>query len=575
MPPPSCFPSRVSRHRVAFRCHSKQRPCLNRQSQRRCLPRRPHELRPKRARWSCSGTSNNITGTSGIFDQAEKGHNIAQDDVIWIGWDETDPGNPYNWGTGRKWLTTWICCVYTLVVAFCGAAFSMGTESMMRDLNCSLELAVVALSTFPLGFGLAPLVLAPFSDLWTMQVLPRMLFDVAPKLWLFTVLRFPNNSTDPMYAISAIVYTLFFLPITLGRNIATVIIARFIGGLAASTGSTLVGGTVADLFESKDRGLPMSIFSLAAFAGTGLGPATMGYVEENLRLQWRWISWIQLIIAGVTSLCIILLTQETRGSVILSKRAAAKRKETGDPRYQCRSDAERASLAILIKISLTRPLFLLFTEPIVAAFSLWVSFAWGILYLTLRAVPLVFANVYGFTIGQVGLVFYGVVVAGLLGFVSNFYQERLYQRHVATRGPEARLYAALIGGMIFPIGTFIFAFTQGRTHWMGPVIGLMLCFFGIFTIYLSTFNYLADAYTIYASSALSAQSLCRNLLGFAFPLFTSQLYSSLGYQWASFLSGMLGLALAVTPWVLFFFGPRIRASSKFAKELAKMRATDK
>ncbi|SGY31972.1 BQ5605_C002g01295 [Microbotryum silenes-dioicae] len=514
MPPSSSFPSRVARHRVAFRCHSKQRPCPNRQSQGRCLPRRPHELRPKGVRRSCSGTSNNITGTSAGL--------VAQDDVIWIGWDETDPGNPYNWGTGRKWLTTWICCVYTLVVAFCGAAFSMGTESMMRDLNCSLELAVLALSTFPLGFGLAPLVLAPFSD--------------------------------------GIIYTLFFLPITLGRNIATVIIARFIGGLAASTGSTLVGGTVADLFESKDRGLPMSIFSLAAFAGTGLGPATMGYVEENLGLQWRWISWIQLIIAGVTSLCIILLTQETRGSVILSKRAAAKRKETGDPRYQCRSDAERASLAILIKFSLTRPLFLLFTEPIVAAFSLWVSFAWGILYLTLRAVPLVFANVYGFTIGQVGLVFYGVVVAGLFGFVSNFYQERLYQRHVATRGPEARLYAALIGGMIFPIGTFIFAFTQGRTHWMGPVIGLMLCFFGIFTIYLS---------------ALSAQSLCRNLLGFAFPLFTSQLYSSLGYQWASFLSGMLGLALAGTPWVLFFFGPRIRASSKFAKELAKMRATGK
>ncbi|KDE06059.1 hypothetical protein MVLG_03611 [Microbotryum lychnidis-dioicae p1A1 Lamole] len=428
-------------------------------------------------RTEAEGSATVVQLPGGIFDQAEKGHNIAQDDVMWIGWDETDPGNPYNWGTGRKWLTTWICCVYTLVVAFCGAAFSMGTESMMRDLNCSLELAVLALSTFPLGFGLAPLVLAPFSEAY---------------------------GRYPMYAISGIIYTLFFLPITLGRNIATVIIARFIGGLAASTGSTLVGGTVADLFESKDRGLPMSIFSLAAFAGTGLGPATMGYVEENLGLQWR-------------------------------------------------SDAERASLAILIKFSLTRPLFLLFTEPIVPAFSLWVSFAWGILYLTLRAVPLVFANVYGFTIGQVGLVFYGVVVAGLFGFVSNFYQERLYQRHVATRGPEAWLSNALDG-------------TRDRSN------AVLLWHLHHLSVHI---NYLADAYTIYASSALSAQSLCRNLLGFAFPLFTSQLYSSLGYQWASFLSGMLGLALAGTPWVLFFFGPRIRASSKFAKELAKMRATGK
>jgi hypothetical protein len=52
---------------------------------------------------------------------------------------------------------------------------------------------------------------------------------------------------------------------------------------------------------------------------------------------------------------------------------------------------------------------LLFTEAVVASFSLWVSFAWGVLYLTLRAVPLVFTEVYGFSIGEVGLVFYIVV----------------------------------------------------------------------------------------------------------------------------------------------------------------------
>jgi len=55
---------------------------------------------------------------------------------------------------------------------------------------------------------------------------------------------------------------------------------------------------------------------------------------------------------------------------------------------------------------------------------------------------------------------------------------------------------------------------------MGPVVGLVLVrsvapllslslttsqqvFVGIFTIYVATFNYLADSYTIYASSALS------------------------------------------------------------------------
>lgn len=57
-------------------------------------------------------------------------------------------------------------------------------------------------------------------------------------------------------------------------------------------GSTLVGGTVADLFEAANRGLPMSIFSICAFAGTGLGPAVSGYIE--LKKGWRWIEWVQV-----------------------------------------------------------------------------------------------------------------------------------------------------------------------------------------------------------------------------------------------------------------------------------------
>lgn len=87
-------------------------------------------------------------------------------------------------------------------------------------------------------------------------------------------------------------------------------------------------------------------------------------------------------------------------------------------------------------------------------------------------------------------------VASIIGFGTNFYQEKLYQKHVATRGPEARLYASLIGGLVFPAGAYILAFSQGRGHWMGPVVGLTMIFTGVYTIYLAVFSYLADCYTI-------------------------------------------------------------------------------
>jgi len=116
-----------------------------------------------------------------------------------------------------------------------------------------------------------------------------------------------------------------------------------------------------------------------------------------------------MMLCGVLTALIILFTRETRGSVILSRRARKLRKQTGDPRYQCRSDAERASLAVLMKVSMTRPIYLIFTEAIVFFFSLWVGFSWGCLYLLVEAVPLIFGDVYGFNAGQVGLTFYSVV----------------------------------------------------------------------------------------------------------------------------------------------------------------------
>lgn len=485
---------------------------------------------------SATGTKDLEEGTPGTFSFDSK----AVEAVVWVEWNANDPENPFNWSQRRKWQTCLLCCAFTISVAFSNTAFASGTPSMMRQLGCSKELATLGLALFPLGFALGPLTLAPLSEAY---------------------------GRYPMYIASAIIYLLMFVPIGAARNIETVIVARFIAGVAASTGGTLVGGTVADLFDAGDRGLPMSLYSFCAFGANGFGPAACGYVE--LKKGWRWIQWYQMIVAGVISAALILFTRETRASVLLSRRAGKMRQELGDDRYQCRSDAERSSLAVLMRVSMTRPLYLLGTEAIVASFSAWAAFTYGSVFLLVEAVPLIFKNVYGFNEGEVGLTFYALVLAATIGFASNFYQERLYKANVGRRGPEARLYASLVGGLLFPIGAFILAFTQGRAHWMGPVVGLTIIFIGIYTIYLAVFSYLADCYTVYASSALSGQSLCRNAAAFAMPLFTEQMYKAMGYQWASFLAGCIGLVMSATPWILFRYGPSIRARSRFAKELSR------
>ena len=80
------------------------------------------------------------------------------------------------------------------------------------------------------------------------------------------------------------------------------------------------------------------------------------------------------------------------------------------------------------------------------------------------------------------------------------------------------------------------------------------------------------AYQSYASSALAGQSLARNLMGTAFPLFTQQLYHKLNFRWGGTLIACVAAVLAPIPFVLFWYGPSIRAGSRFASGLVHVGA---
>lgn len=225
----------------------------------------------------------------------------------------------------------------------------------------------------------------------------------------------------------------------------------------------------------------------------------------------------------------------------------------------------------MISVSLYRPFHLLFTEPTVFFFSVWISFAWAILYLTFGAIPLVFQNNHGFTLEQACAVFASVSIGGIISTIVAIYAERYMKRYhpEKTHSPEGRLYYACIQSVLLPVGLFWFAWTQfASVPWIVPALAIGCATMGIYSVYLAVFNYLADSYGRYASSALAAQSFCRNMLGGAFPLVVDQMFTGMTYQGAGSLLGGIGTVLTLVPFVLLIWGPRIRARSKFASELA-------
>ncbi|KAK0497399.1 MFS polyamine transporter [Armillaria luteobubalina] len=457
---------------------------------------------------------------------------------LYVEFERGDPRNPINFSRRRKWAITVLSSFSTLLAAVTAAGYNLGFDSMTRDLNCTRFQATIGLSTYTLGFGIVPLFTASLSEEFGRQ---------------------------PLYIVSAGGFFLMYIMVALAKNIQTVIIARFLQGSFGSTWATMVGGTIADIWVPEDRGLPMTFFTAAAIGGTGVGPIMAGWIEMNERLEWKWIQWIQMMICGIYIVLVPFIMKETRSSILLTRLAKKIRKETGDKRYRARVEDERASLRTLIFISITRPIYLMLTEPTVASFSLWIGFCWGVVYALIESIPFIFRDLHNFSVGQLGSAFAVMIVGSLLGFMTNILQEKLYHKNYPHRGPEARLYMSCAAAIMLPAGMFLYAWTSFTfVPWIASAIGITIFMWAIFIVYLAVFTYLADTYGPFASSALAGQSLCRNLAATAFPLFTTQMYNNLGYTWASTLFACIAAVMIPIPFVLFFYGPSIRRHSKFS-----------
>lgn len=94
----------------------------------------------------------------------------------------------------------------------------------------------------------------------------------------------------------------------------------------------------------------------------------------------------------------------------------------------------------------------------------------------------------------------------------SLFCDRLYRQRVATEGPEARMYAGMVGGILVSIGAWIFAWTTYSTvHWVVPLVGATILSSGLLQIYLTAFNYVTDGYGLWASSALAASKQQRRV----------------------------------------------------------------
>ncbi|OCF36230.1 polyamine transporter [Kwoniella heveanensis BCC8398] len=419
-----------------------------------------------------------------------------------------DPGNPRSWKNWKR---------YSLV----------GLASLLNNL---------------LGFAVGPMFLAPLSEYWGRR---------------------------PVYLVSWTIFTIFQIPLALAQNLATVLVCRFIQGVAGSTPLANTGGVVHDLFGVDEGALAVGIYALSSADGPPLGNALSGFLAQEQ--GWRWLFWAYLIIFGFFLFIIFFFLPETRDTIILSRKSAKIRQETKDMPFFAEHELVKKDPSHLYKVTIVRPFKFLFTEPITYLCAGINGFAFGMIFLSNEAFPLVFGGGnggHGWThSGVVNLTFLAYVVGAFLGFALTPLQDAKYQAACRRRGfsdPEARWWSALWATPFMPIGLMIAAWTSyAHVPWIAPIIGLTLFGFGFYIILAAILNYVVDGYGHYSASALGGVVFVRNIVGAIFPLFARQMFVGMGNQWALFLLSMLSIGLVPIPFYLYYRGKTVREKSPY------------
>lgn len=466
--------------------------------------------------------------------------------AILLNWDD-HPGNARNWSKFRKTYTTFIVSIIGFVSTLATSIYAPGSDDVAREFSVSLTAALLPLSFYALGMGFGPMIASPLSE-----TLGRKAVYLA---------------TTPIFAI-------FILGSGFSRSIYSLCICRFFAGLFGAPGVSIASATIADIIPADKRGMPLAIYYSIPFIGSLLGPMIGGVVVQWK--GWRWTQWTTLFFAAAVFPLVGFIHESYRA--VLVQRIAKKEQivERLDP---VQRTGKGKVLKHFFTTTVSRPVHMLFTEPIVGFVCLYCSFQFALLYTFIVGTPYVFTTTYSFSIAQQSLSFFGLIIGAIFAAVTLVAMDKLiyqpkFQRFRAASPtlefpPEHRLYPSMIGSLIIPVGLFFFAWTaRSDIHWAVPITAQGVAMLGSILTYVSANMYMVDTYgPMYGASAAGANSLVRYLLTASFPLFTLQMYQRLGIDWTASLLGFCTVAMTPIPWVFWVWGSRLRGRSRYEKEM--------
>ncbi|KAF2769418.1 MFS general substrate transporter [Teratosphaeria nubilosa] len=473
----------------------------------------------------------------------------AHDPAFEVGFAEDDAANPRHWSKLYRGTILAVMSYGTTASVMFSTSYTSAIPGLQTSFDVSENIGILGVTTYLLGTAVGALVLAPLSEMYGRR---------------------------PVYVVANALFVVWVIPCAVANDISTILVSRFFAAFCAAAMISNAPGSVNDITEEENRALAFSIWSIGPMNGPVIGPVVGGFIFQYL--GWRWTNWVVVIAASVAWVCTSLVG-ETYAPAILRKRAAKKRKATGDERWWSRYD-DKSKLLDLLKVNLSRPFVMTATEPICIFWDIYIALVYGCLYLCFVAYPIVFSDVRHWTPGLSGLAFAGIGVGSMILICGEPLIRSMINAHKPDPGsetgkppPEAMVSVVCIAAILIPVGEIWFAWTGTPVSipWIVPILAGIPFGAGNCAVFIYATNYLVDSYDVYAASALAGNALLRSVMGAVMPLAGEAMYTSLGPRWAGTLLALLEAVFIPVPFLFYRYGSKIRSKSALIRSMREDR----
>ncbi|OBA17511.1 uncharacterized protein OGAPODRAFT_15756 [Ogataea polymorpha] len=491
-----------------------------------------------------------------------------------------NPYHPFNWPVWQKYLITIIYCTLQTYVTLTSTSYVAVEFLVQERFGVSTQVSALGQSMFILGTAIGPAFLGPLSD-------------IGGRKWV--------------YVFSTLLYVIFNFGCAYPKNMPMLAIFMFIIGLCGSTALSNVAGTIGDLFGNSDMASqPMALFVFSANTGPSIGGVVGEAIGENLSLGYKWVFLINIII-GAAFFVGLMFVPETLPRIVIPERMAVEGKdvppviirefkyffntltgrdqdflnEVADPKDPNTTIVvEKVSAINEIKFVFVMALKMMVTEPIIIFLGLFNGFAYGLLFLYLDGIFTVF--VYNNNLSYMGaeVTYLNFVVGAACVVCLVPIQTWLFSRDRKKNGgvprPEARFLISLVTVWGFPISLFWFAFTcDGSVNYWSPIVAGFVLAIADPLLWLAMLNYIIDSYSEagLSNSGIAAFTIPSFSIAAALAHAGIAMFEDMSAQWAMATLAFISLLVVVLVYVFYFFGARLRASSKLAR-ISGLRASD-